>query len=72
MFGYWAWNRVVLMVPVAVSSVSILAVPVISLVSGAWLLHEPLTWRELVAAACIVGAIALVLGSPPARRADDR
>jgi drug/metabolite transporter (DMT)-like permease len=71
MFGYWAWNRVVLMVPVAVSSVSILAVPVISLLSGAWLLHEPLTWRELVAGACILGAIALVLGSPAARRADD-
>jgi drug/metabolite transporter (DMT)-like permease len=72
MFGYWAWNRVVLMVPVAVSSVSILAVPVISLLSGAWLLHEPLTWRELVAGACILGAIVLVLGSPAARRADDR
>jgi drug/metabolite transporter (DMT)-like permease len=70
MFGYWAWNRVVLMVPVAVSSVSILAVPVISLLSGAWLLHEPLTWRELVAGACILGAIGLVLGSPAARRAD--
>jgi len=72
MFGYWAWNRVVLMVPVAVSSVSILAVPVISLLSGAWLLHEPLTWRELVASACILGATALVLGSPAARRAGDR
>lgn len=72
MFGYWAWNRVVLMVPVAVSSVSILAVPVISLLSGAWLLHEPLTSRELVAGACILGAIALVLGSPAARRTGDR
>ena len=72
MFGYWAWNRVVLMVPVTVSSVSILAVPVISLLSGAWLLHEPLAWRELVAGACILGAIALVLGSPAARRAGDR
>jgi drug/metabolite transporter (DMT)-like permease len=71
MFGYWAWNRVVLMVPVAVSSVSILAVPIISLLTGAWLLHEPLTWRELVAGACILGAIALVLRSPAARRADD-
>jgi drug/metabolite transporter (DMT)-like permease len=69
MFGYWAWNRVVLMVPVAVSSVSILAVPVVSLLSSAWLLHEPLTWRELVAGACILGAIALVNGSPAARRA---
>jgi drug/metabolite transporter (DMT)-like permease len=72
MFGYWAWNRVVLMVPVTVSSVSILAVPVISLLSGAWLLHEPLTWRELVSGACILGAIGLVLNSPAARSAGDR
>jgi drug/metabolite transporter (DMT)-like permease len=68
MFGYWAWNRVVLMVPVTVSSVSILAVPVISLVSGAWLLHEPLGWREAFAGGCILGAIALVLSSPAAQR----
>jgi len=71
MFGYWAWNRLVLMVPVAVSSVSILATPVVGVLSGMWLLHEPLTWRELVAGACILGAIALVLGSPAAQRADD-
>ncbi|HEX8112658.1 MAG TPA: DMT family transporter [Kofleriaceae bacterium] len=72
MFGYWAWNRLVLMVPVAVSSVSILATPVIGVLSGLWLLHEPLTWREIAAGACILGAIALVLGSSPARRAGDR
>jgi drug/metabolite transporter (DMT)-like permease len=42
------------------------------LLSGAWLLHEPLTWREAVAGACILGAIALVLGSPTARRAGAR
>jgi drug/metabolite transporter (DMT)-like permease len=72
MFGYWAWNRLVLMVPVAVSSVSILATPVVGVLSGMWLLHEPLTWRELAAGACILGAIALVLGSPAARRSADR
>jgi drug/metabolite transporter (DMT)-like permease len=72
MFGYWAWNRLVLMVPVAVSSVSILATPVVGVLSGMWLLHEPLTWREVAAGACILGAIALVLGSPAAQRPDDR
>jgi len=61
----------VLMVPVAVSSVSILATPVVGVLSGMWLLHEPLTWRELAAGACILGAIALVIGSPAAQRADD-
>jgi drug/metabolite transporter (DMT)-like permease len=66
MFGYWAWNRVVLMVPVAVSSVSILATPVIGVASGMWLLGEPLTWRELAAGACILAAIALVVVQPRA------
>jgi drug/metabolite transporter (DMT)-like permease len=61
MFGYWAWNRIVLMVPVAVSSISTLATPVVGVISGIWLLDEPLTWQEVAAGAFIFGAIALVL-----------
>jgi drug/metabolite transporter (DMT)-like permease len=63
MFCYWAWNRLVLMVPVAVSSVSTLATPVVGVLSGMWILGEPLTWHEVAAGACILGAIALVLRS---------
>jgi len=66
MFCYWAWNRLVLMVPVAVSSISALATPVVGIVCGMWVLHEPLTWQEVAAGACILGAIALVLR--PGRR----
>jgi drug/metabolite transporter (DMT)-like permease len=61
MLCYWAWNRLVLMVPVAVSSVSTLATPVIGVLSGMWLLGELLTWHEVAATACIVAAIALVV-----------
>jgi drug/metabolite transporter (DMT)-like permease len=61
MFCYWAWNRVVLMVPVAVSSMSALATPVVGILAGVWVLHEALTWQEIAAGACILGAIALVL-----------
>jgi drug/metabolite transporter (DMT)-like permease len=61
MFSSWAWNRVVLMVPVAVSSVSSLATPVVGVLSGMWLLDEALTWREIAAGAFILGAIALAL-----------
>jgi drug/metabolite transporter (DMT)-like permease len=67
MFCYWAWNRLVLMVPVAVSSISTLATPVIGVLSGMWLLGEPLTWQEVAAGACIVAAIALVLRSREVR-----
>ena len=61
MFCYWAWNRLVLMVPVAVSSVASLATPVVGVVSGILLLGEPLTWHEVAAGACILAAIALVV-----------
>lgn len=63
MFGYWAWNRLVLMVPVAVSSISALATPVVGVLSGMWLLDEPLTWQEIIAGLFILAAIALVLRS---------
>lgn len=71
MFCYWAWNRLVLMVPVAVSSISSLVTPVVGVLGGIWLLGEPLTWREVTAGACILGALALVLGArgPAANRA---
>ena len=62
MFCYWAWNRIVLMVPIAVSSLSSLAIPIVGVVSGTILLHESIGWREIVAAALILGAIRLVLG----------
>src|SRR5262249_28145310 len=61
MFCYWAWNRLVLMVPVSVSSISSLATPVVGVASGMALLGEPLTWNEVAAAVSILGAIALVI-----------
>ena len=60
MFCYWAWNRIVLMVPVAVSSLSALATPLIGVISGMLLLGEPLGLQEVTAAALILGAVATV------------
>lgn len=64
MFSYWAWNRIVLMVPVTVSSLSSLVTPVVGVLGGIWLLNEPLTWRELVAGGLILAAITLVIRAP--------
>jgi drug/metabolite transporter (DMT)-like permease len=61
MFCYWAWNRIVLMVPVAVSSLSSLITPVIGVLGGMWLLGEQPGWNELLGAALILGALATVL-----------
>lgn len=64
MFCYWAWNRIVLMVPVAVSSLSSLVTPMVGVLSSMWLLNERLTWRELVAGGLILCAIALAMRAP--------
>lgn len=70
MLCYWAWNRIVLTVPVAVSSLSSLVTPVIGVASGMWLLGEQPGWLELIAGTLILGAIALVLNERQPKSAD--
>lgn len=60
MFCYWAWNRIVLMVPVAVSSLSSLTTPLIGVLGGVVFLGEALGWREIVAALLILAAVGTV------------
>ncbi len=60
MFCYWAWNRIVLMVPVAVSSLSSLSTPLIGVLGGVVFLGEPLGWQEVVASLLILGAVGSV------------
>jgi len=60
MFCYWAWNRIVLMVPVAVSSLSSLAAPLIGVMGGVVFLGEPLGRRELVAIVLILASVGSV------------
>ena len=60
MFCYWAWNRIVLMVPVAVSSLSSLSTPLIGVLGGVLFLGEPLSWREIVASLLILAAVGTV------------
>ena len=60
MFGQWAWNRIVLMVPVAVSSLSALIIPLIGVLGGALILGEQPGWREGLAALLIFAAVAVM------------
>ena len=55
------------MVPVAVSSLSSLSTPVIGVLGGVVFLGEPLGWRELLAMALILAAVASVSLRPRAR-----
>lgn len=60
MLCYWAWNRLVMLVPVSVSSLSSLLVPLLSVVSGALFLNEQPGWPEAVAALLILGAVLVI------------
>lgn len=60
MFGYWAWNRLVLLVPVTVSSLSSLVTPLVGVVAGAVMLGEQPGWPEALSALLILGAVAVV------------
>jgi drug/metabolite transporter (DMT)-like permease len=56
----WAWNRIMQMVPVSVSALSSLTVPLIGVLCGVVFLDEPLGWQEITASLLIVGAVGSV------------
>lgn len=60
MFCYWAWVRLVSLVPVSVSSLSSLITPLIGVISGILLLGEQPGWPEFSATLLILGAVAVV------------
>lgn len=66
-FCFAAHNKVVTLLPATAAAISTLAIPVIGLLSAAWLLGEPVGWRDVVALALVLGSIALVLLPEPDR-----
>ena len=60
MFGYWAWNKLVLLVPVSVSSLSSLITPLVGVAAGALMLGEQPGWPEFWAAVLILGAVGVI------------
>lgn len=67
LFCYWAWNKLVQMVPAAVSSLGALIVPVVGVFSGMLILNEVPRWQDFAALVMVLAAIATVL--LPARQA---
>ena len=61
MLCYWAWTRLVLMVPVAVSSLSSLSMPLVGVLGGVVLLGEPFGGYEALAVLLILSAVATVV-----------
>lgn len=66
-FCYWAWFRIVSLVPVGISSLSTLMVPCVGVLSGALVLGERPGWQEYAALLLVIAALATVL--LPARAA---
>ncbi|MDP2132710.1 MAG: DMT family transporter [Sulfuritalea sp.] len=66
LFCYWAWNKLVQMVPAAVSSLGSLIVPVVGVFSGMVILNEAPRWQDFAALVLVLMAIATVL--LPSRR----
>ena len=66
-FCFAAHNKVVTLVPATAAAISTLAIPVIGLLSSAWLLGEPIGWRDVAALVLVLGSIALVLLPEPER-----
>lgn len=60
MFCYWAWVRLVTLVPVSVSSLSSLITPLIGVISSIYLLGEEPGWPEISATLLILGAVAVI------------
>ncbi|MDP7546692.1 MAG: EamA family transporter, partial [Alphaproteobacteria bacterium] len=66
--AYFSWFRVVAAFPATVSGIGAMAVPVVGVLSSAWLLDEKIGWREWIALGLIIGALAVNLASTLQRR----
>jgi drug/metabolite transporter (DMT)-like permease len=61
--AYFSWFRVIAAFPATVTGIGAMAVPIVGVMASAWLLDEQLGWREWLALALIVSALATNLAS---------
>jgi drug/metabolite transporter (DMT)-like permease len=66
--AHWAWFTLARTLPVAVSSLSSLPIPVVGVFSGILVLHEHPGMQEWIALGLVVAALFVVLFQPRARR----
>jgi drug/metabolite transporter (DMT)-like permease len=63
-FCYWAWVKVLNLFPASVASIGTLAIPIIGVFSGAFVLGEPVGIREIAALILVVMALSIVMIRP--------
>ena len=66
-YCHWAWFRVVSLYPAAVAAIGTLAIPVVGVISSAWIVGERIGWSEIAALALVLAALSLVLVVPAIR-----
>jgi drug/metabolite transporter (DMT)-like permease len=64
LFGYFAWFKVVRLIPVHIASISLLMIPGVGIATGALLLGEAITLTDIVSCALVAVALALVFFAP--------
>jgi drug/metabolite transporter (DMT)-like permease len=62
--GNVLWFAIVTLLPANVAGLSVIMVPMVAMVSGAWLLGEPLGSLQLASMACCAASLALTLFQP--------
>jgi drug/metabolite transporter (DMT)-like permease len=65
-FCYWAWFKILDMVPAAVASLATLMIPVVGVFSGMVVLGEVPRWSDVAALFLVIAALATVLVAAPA------
>jgi drug/metabolite transporter (DMT)-like permease len=63
-FCHYAWTRLVGLVPAGAAAISTLAIPVVGVLSSAYMTGEPAGWREALALGLVGTALAIVLVLP--------
>jgi len=59
--GYWAWFRVLQLIPSDIAALGILPSPMIGVISSTLILGEPLGWPEVAAVALLTAALTTML-----------
>jgi drug/metabolite transporter (DMT)-like permease len=67
-FSYWAWTKIALVAPVGVSSLAVMAVPVVGVFSSMLLIGERPQWQDYLALALVIASLSTVM-IPPRRAA---
>jgi drug/metabolite transporter (DMT)-like permease len=69
LFCQWAWFKVVATFPAQLAAISSLAIPIVGVVSSSLLTGETIGLDIVVALACVLSGLALVLLRPAKRPA---